>query len=90
VDRRRDAVAGRRGAARSPPRPTKEDVIFIVDGQEGKVYESDDGGAGGNSSWSPIGGTGQPDILVKRIPFVVTNQRAMRAQRTASISGTER
>lgn len=53
--------------------PDEQDVVFITDASVGMVYESDDGGAHGNSSWVAIG---QPSDPVKRIPFVVTNKRS--------------
>lgn len=60
--------------------PDEEDVIFITENRQDLVYESDDGGANGNASWNPIGGTGRPPGSVavpkNRIPFVVTNDRS--------------
>ena len=56
--------------------PDEDNVLFVVDALEGRVYESDDGGANGNSSWARLGAEGRPPGDVKRIPFVVTNKRS--------------
>jgi hypothetical protein len=60
--------------------PDESDVLFITEKGQDLVYETDDGGANGNASWNPIGGTGRPPASIavpkNRIPFVVTNDRS--------------